>query len=253
MRNCSVRKGLYETWLSLGKHTATRPVKGDSMAPRTQTAPDKQTSEGIGNEYQAFFQCLSDAALPADNEGGHSMCKDASSDRLAAVVCEAALYIKTGRTNPKELLDALRASKKSAEMIWDLQMIAESGSLTRPAAIFLPDGPAYKIVDELFVLVLDDKEMAAVKYFQIAGAAVGTAGRHVDAQLKILLRESPAVVVKEWGVLRQHQPRLKQVLAELAREVPAAEMNKLRRGIVGFCTPGNLDCPEILRVVGHPE
>ena len=94
----------------------------------------------------------------------------------------------------------MRASKKSAEMIWDLQMIVESGSPTRQAAIFLPDGPAYKIVDELFVLVLDDKEMAALKYFQIAGSAAGTAGRHVDAQLKILLRESPAVVVKEWGV-----------------------------------------------------
>lgn len=252
-RGCSVRKGLYETWLSLAKHTATRPVKGESLAPPTPTALDIPTSEGIAGEYRTFFQCLSDAAPPVEDDPG-SFCKDAAGDRLAAVVCQTALYLKTGRSNPKELLDALPASRKNAEMIWDLETITGSGSPgNRQPAIFLPDGAAYKIVDELFVLVLDDKEMAAVKYFHIAGSAAGAAGRHIDAQIKILLRESPAVVVKEWAVLRQHQARLKKVMSELTGELPAAEMKRLRRGIGGFCTPDNLDCPEILKVFGRPE
>src|SRR3954447_7658703 len=195
--NCSVRKGQYEAWLSLAKHAPTRPVRGASLAPATQTAPDTATAEGMGREYRNYFQCISDAPLPADDDGGRSLCKDAAVDRLPAAVCQTALYLKTGRKDATDLLDSLPANKRSAEMIWDLQKIAVSGS----AGIFLPDGPAYKIVDELFVLVLDDKETAVSKYFHVVANAVGPDGKHVDAQIKILLREAPAVVVKQWEVL----------------------------------------------------
>jgi hypothetical protein len=250
--SCGVRKGLYETWLSLAKHT-TRPVRGSSLAPAAQKTPDSLAAEGIGAEYLAFFQCIADAAVPGDEDGGRSLCKDAVADRLAAVVCQTALYLKTGRGNPKDLLDSLPATKRTAEMIWDLQTIAVSSSPgNRYPALFSPDGPAYKIVDELFVLVLDDMETAAAKYFHIAGSAVGPDGRHVEAQIKILLRESPAVVVKHWEVLRQHQPMLKKLLSQLSAELPGAEMTKLRQGIAGFCAPDNLDCPEILKVFGRP-
>jgi hypothetical protein len=251
---CSVRKGLYEAWLSPAKRATHSAPKSGALVASTQPAPDPSSAQEIGNEYQVFFQCLSDAALPAGEDGGSLLCKEAGADRVAALVCQLALYIKSGRTGAKELIDVLPATKKGAKIIWDLEAIAEAGAKRdRAPAIFLPKGPAYKIVDELFVLVLDDRDTAAAKYFHIAGAASGSGARYADSQIKILLREAPAVVVKQWEFLRQYQPKVKKLLAELAAELPAAEMKKLRQGIAGFCTKDNLDCPEILKVFGRPE
>jgi hypothetical protein len=251
---CSVRKGLYESWLSLGKHAPSRAVKGAAPVVPSQPAMEAPSAQGIASAYGAFFTCLNDAAVPADDEGGRTLCKDAGNDRVAALVCETSLYLKTGRKASKDLLEALPATKKSAEMVWDLQSIAESGlDAGRYPAMFQPDGPGYKILDELFVLVLDDQDTAAAKYSHIAGSASGTAGKHVDAQFKILVREAPAVVVKQWASLRQHQARMKKVLAELATELPAGDLKKLRKGISGFCTPDNLDCPEIVKLFGRAE
>ena len=59
--------------------------------------------------------------------------------------------------------------------------------------------------------------------------------------------------MKRWEVLRQYQPKLKKLVSELAAELPAADMRRLRLGIAAFCSPENLDCPEILKVFGRPE
>jgi hypothetical protein len=251
--NCGVRKGLYDAWLSVAKLTTNHtPILG-SLVPHGQSVSDPSSLEGIDSEYRNYFQCLSDVPLPADDDGGRSLCKDAGVDRLAAMVCQTALYLKTGRTGSKEFLDSLPANKKSAEMVWDLQSISDPVAAgNRYPTIFQPDGPAYKIVDESFVLVLDDKETAAAKYFHIVANATGAAASHVDGQIKIMLREAPAVVVKQWSVLRQHQPKLKKLLSELSAELGPAEMKKLRQGIVGFCSNDNLDCPEILKTFGRP-
>jgi hypothetical protein len=251
---CSVRKGLYDAWLSPAKHASHSAPKSGALLASTRPAPDPSSGPEIENEYQAFFECLSDTTLPAGEDGASSLCKGSGADRLAALVCQVALYIKSGRTGAKELIDVLPTSKKGAVMIWDLEAIARANAKRYAVpGIFLPKGPAYKIVDELFVLVLDDKEAAAVKYFHIAGTASGSGARYVDAQIKILLRESPAIVVKHWEVLRQYQPKVKKLLGELAAELPAAEMNKLRQGIDGFCSRDNLDCPEILKLFGRIE
>ena len=147
-------------------------------------------------------------------------------------------------------MDALPAGKKGAELLWDLDSIATSGAPDkRFPALFAPKGPAYKLIDEVFVLALDDRETAMSKYFHIAGAAAGPAVPYTDTQIKLLLRESPTLVVKQWQVLRQYQPRLKKLLAELG----SPEMNKLRQGISGVCTKDNLDCPEILKFFGRPQ
>jgi hypothetical protein len=250
---CGVRKGLYDAWLSVAKHTTNRtPIVG-SLVSRNQPAPDPASLPGIDNEFWTYFQCLSDTPLPDDDDGGRSLCKDAGVDRLAAVVCQTALYLKSGRKGSKEFLDALPSSKKAAEMMWDLQSVGSPGAARdQQPAIFQPDGPAYKIVDELFVLVLDDRDTAATKYFHIVSAAMGAGATHVDGQIKILLREAPAVVVKQWVVLRQHQPRLKKLLSELSAELGPADMKTLRQGIANFCSTDNLDCPEILKTFGRP-
>ena len=91
------------------------------------------------------------------------------------------------------------------------------------------------------------------KYFHIVGAASGAGTQYTDAQIKILLRESPALLVEHWAVIRQYQPVLKKLMAELSKELSAAEMKKIRQGIAGFCNKDNLDCPEILKFFGQPE
>jgi len=74
----------------------------------------------------------------------------------------------------------------------------------------------------------------------------------VARQVKVLLREAPAVVVKEWETLRRYQAKLKQILAEMVAGLPKPVLNKMRSDLVGFCPAENLDCPEILKLFGRP-
>ena len=79
----------------------------------------------IRGNYDTYFQCLSDAPAPAGQESAGLMCMwDADADRVGALVCQLALYLKTNRTRGTELLDALPAGKKGADLVWDLDTIA---------------------------------------------------------------------------------------------------------------------------------
>jgi hypothetical protein len=233
---CSVQKGLYEEWLAQARRAGSAR-RGQKETLLRATAPDPDRLQAIGKEYQAFFQCLSGVAGGKDDKVLQSSCDEAAGDRLASMVCQSAIYVKSGRTGSKEFLDGLPSGRKGADMVWDLSAIAG------------PNGPAYKLIDELFLLVLDGKETATAKYFNIAASAPEAETRHVDEQIAVLLREAPAVVVKEWAVLRQYQPKLKKLLTEMSR----ADLQKVRQGVAGFCTKDNLDCPEILKVFGRPE
>src|SRR4051794_18925039 len=113
---CSVRKGLYEAWVSPAHRATHSAPNSGALVASSQPALDASSAEEIGNEYQSFFQCLSDAAIPAGDADGSSLCKAAAPDRMATLACQVALYIKTGRTSPKELIDILPATKKGAEI-----------------------------------------------------------------------------------------------------------------------------------------
>jgi len=236
---CSVSRGLYDTWVSLGKSQPARAARADSLvAGAPSAAPEPEKRQTIVQEYQAFIQCLSQAAEHEDKETLQARCKQAD-DRLANLVCRVTVYVKGERTGGKEFLDALPTGKRGAEMIWDLAEISNAS--------------ATRLVDELFLLVLDDRESAAAKYFNIAAYATGEGARHTEGQIKLLLRESPAVVVKKWMVLRQYQPMLKRLMAEMSASLPAAEMQKMRKGLAAFCSKDNPDCPEIFKVFGRAE
>ncbi len=249
---CSVQKGLYDEWLALSKRGANPRKVLTLLGGTNSTLPDSAKEQTIGEAYRTFFQCLSDTAGQKDEKAVQPFCEEAAGDRLASLVCQTVLYVKDGRTGSKEFVDALPAGKKGVEMIWDLEAIAGLEQ-KQPAAIFLPKGPAYKLIDELFVLVLDGKETAAAKYFNISGSAPEAGARHMDEQIKVLLLESPAVVIKEWAVVRQYLPKIKKLLAEIAGSLPRADLNKMRQGVAGFCTMDNLDCPEIRKTFGRPE
>jgi len=251
---CVVRKGLYEAWLSSVKRSPGTLPRFGALLGSSRSSPDTTSTQEIHEQYQSFFQCLSDSTLPADDDGGRSLCKEAAPDRIGSLVCQVALYLKTNRTAGAEFLDALPASRKGAEMIWDLDAIAGAGTVEKQGPpLFAPKGPAYKIIDEVFVLALDDRETAMSKYFHIVGAASGAGTQYTDSQIKILLRESPGLVVKHWAVLRQYQQKLKELIAALSTELSGPEMNQVRQGIASFCSKDNLDCPEIQKFVGRPQ
>jgi hypothetical protein len=75
----------------------------------------------------------------------------------------------------------------------------------------------------------------------------------MDEQIKVLLQESPAVVVKQWEFLRQLQPKLKKLLAEMVASLPPEEIRKMRQGVARVCPKDNLDCPEILKLIGRAD
>ncbi len=242
---CTIRKGVYDEWLSLEKRgSSPRKVLKLLGGPRAST-PDAASGQAIGEAYQGYFQCLSDTVVKKEEKPPLSFCEGAAGDRLAAFVCQTAAYIKQERAASKEFIDAFPAGKKAGEMIWDLDAIASLES-SKEAVLFPPKGPAYKAIDELFVLVLDGQESAVSKYFNIAGAASDAGARYMDGQIKVLLLEAPAVVVKQWPTVRQYLPILKKQL----QAMPPEELRKIRLGMAGFCAKDNLDCPEILRTFG---
>ena len=107
-RGCEVHKGLYDSWLSLAKRgTHSGPI--GSLLGTSRSTPRQDSAQEIYGEYRNFFQCLSDTGVPTDEDAGRSMCKEAATDRVGALVCQVALYVKTGRTAGKELLDAMPA------------------------------------------------------------------------------------------------------------------------------------------------
>jgi hypothetical protein len=247
---CGVSKGLYEEWLGLMKSSVHKG--GGALMDHAPSLSEPDRRKAITKEYQGFFHCLADTAERQNVSALQEKCKAVESDRPAWLACMTAVHLKSGRADSKEFLDAMPAGKKGAELVWDLDAIA-GGPQDGSISMFLPQGPAYKLVDELFLLVLDDKDNAALKYMGIATPATGDAGRHVDEQLKLLLRESPSVVVKRWVVFRQYQTKLKKVLAEMTAELPAPEMQKMRKGFGAFCSKDNPDCPEIVRLLGKLE
>ncbi len=229
---CGVQKGLYNEWLRVPK----TPNRGRALiAPGANAA----RQAAIVREYENFFRGLSKAAGEDDPEALQSCCVDAAGDPLASLTCRGAAYLKGQRAANNEFLDAFPAGRRGAQMIWDLETIAAD--------------QAYKLLDELFLLVLDGRETAASKYFNLLETASGAGERRMEGQIKVLLQESPAVVVKEWEVLRKHQPKLKQIVSEMAAGLPESVLQKIRRDLVAFCPADNLDCPEIRKVFGLAE
>ena len=252
--SCGVRKGLYDEWALSKKSLPRGSGKEALLAAATRAVNEPEQRREVRKKYQAFFQCLSDTAERPDHQAAlQAICEEAAGDRLASIVCRTVLYIKGGRTGVKDFVDAVPSGRRGADMIWDLEAIAVSDPKAPPPSIFLPKGPAYRLIDELFLLVLDARDNAAAKYFAVAANASEEGASHTDTQIQLLLREAPAVVVKEWPVLRQYQPRLKKLVTEMSNTLSRAEMLQIRQGVMDFCSKDNLDCLEIMRLIGRAE
>jgi hypothetical protein len=249
---CSIRKGLYDEWLSVSKRASGHKGLTGALLRASPGAPDVEKQQVVDAEYRSYFQCLYDTPLKVDANNNDSFC-DPAADRLGSLVCQGVRYLKNGRTGGKDFIEAFPNNRKAGEMLWDLEEIMGPPEKAPVVSIFQPEGPVTRLIDELFLLVLDEKDSATARYLNIWATATGADAKHMDDQMKLLVRESPGVVIKEWPTVRQYQPAIKKLVAEMAATLPKAEMNRIRQQATAFCSKDNLDCPEILKLFGRPE
>ena len=196
------------------------------------------------NSGRQFLIELSEAAARRDTEAIKVCCDQAANDRAGALFCALSTYLYGGRTDRATFLDLFPGSKKETAALLDLDAIAGGfGRRTYP-----PKGPSYKLIDELFLLVMDERDAAMIKYFNLASHATGDVAGYMDDQIRIFLKEAPSAVVNQWLVLRRYRPRLKAAAQSLIARSSPAEMQSTVKAVRAFCDKSNPDCPDILKL-----
>jgi hypothetical protein len=244
---CQLGKSLYYDRLAIEKQVqAEGPATGALLAPGTAGLAPASKLAVIDEEYRQFLAELSRAKVSKDGTALQACCDEASSDRAGALFCQLVTYLNSRRTDSNPFLKAFPSSKKDISMLWTLDAIAADQGTN----VFPPRGPSYELIDELFLLVLDAREEAISKYFNLSAHATGEKARYIDDQIKLLLRESQFVVVDQWALLRRYKPKLTSVFQAIVTECSHAEMEKIARAAKTFCKKSNPDCHEILKLYG---
>jgi hypothetical protein len=121
------------------------------------------------------------------------MCKEAAANRIGALACQVALP-SNGRT--AEGIVGCAAGRQKVRV--DLGSGCNRRCRCRAADLHSSRwGPAFKIIDEIFMLALDNRETAmanALHWCRIRGRRA--IYRFTD---QILLRESPALTSGHWA------------------------------------------------------
>lgn len=242
---CDLRQGSYEEWL------ATKP-SGSNGRSKT-AAPKAETSrrEEIERTYVSFVRALTEAY--GDAAALESCCAAASADRLGALSCSFAAYIARGRTSSAAFVTALPAGARDLGLLWELDAVfsAAAAEGAKMPGAFGSKRPSERVIEELFLLVLDSNEAAITKFFNIASALPPDAAKLVDGRIELLFREAPSVLVTNWFLLRRYQPKLRAVSRAMLSRATAADRARISKGVEAFCaSASDPDCQEILRVLG---
>ena len=241
---CRLGKGLYEDRLAivLKQGPADGPASG-SLLPPGSTTPEGRLS-AIDTQYRQFLTELSSAASHQDKDAVQACCDQATSDHAGVLFCKLSLYLTGGRTDSVTFLDGFPNNKKETALLWDLDVIAGGTGKTA----YPPKGPSYLLIDELFLLVMDERDTAIAKYFNLATHSSGDASTYMGDQIRTLLKEAPSVVVNQWLLLRRYRTKLKAAAQSLISGSSPAEMQKLVKTVQALCEKGNPDCPDILKL-----
>jgi hypothetical protein len=241
---CRLDKGLYEDRLAIAQKQgpAEGPASGALLPPGNTTPAGKLAA--IDDQYRRFLVDLSAAATRQDKDAVKACCDQAASDHAGLLFCQLSLYLTGGRTDSATFLDGFPSSKKETTLLWDLDVLSGSTGQT----VYPPKGPSYHMIDELFLLVMDERDAAIVKYFNLASHASGDAAAYMDRQIPTFLKEAPSAVVNQWLVLRRYRAKLKAAAHALISSSSPAEMQKLVKTVQAFCEKGNPDCPDILKL-----
>jgi hypothetical protein len=241
---CRLPKSLYDERLSLAQKqgTAEGPVTG-GLLPSGKVAPAGKLA-AIDDQYRQFLGELSSSLERKDTEALKACCDQAGSDKAGGLFCQLSLYLAGGRTDAAAFLDQFPGNKKETAMLLDLDAI--SGSLGN--SMYPPKGPGYKLIDELFLLVMDERDVAIAKYFSLTTHVSGETASYMDGQIRTFLKEAPSAVVNQWLVLRRYRPKLKAAAQSLNATLSPAEMQKVVKAVRAFCDKSNPDCPDILKL-----
>jgi hypothetical protein len=241
---CQLAKNLYEDRLTLAQKQgpADSPGSGALLAPGATGTSARLSS--IDTEYQQFFAELASATQAKDSEALRACCDRASTDRAGALVCRLSLFLDGGRKDSSQFLEQFPSTRKDYVMLLDLNAIGGSTGVS----LFSPKGPSYRLIDELFLLVMDQRDIAITRYFNLASIVSGGEAAYMDGQIRLFLKEAPAVVVNQWLILRRYRPKLKSAAQSIIASSTPAEMQALGKAVRSFCDKSNPDCPEILKL-----
>ena len=242
---CRLPKSLYDDRLALTQKQGPADSTGaGGLLPSGKMAPATGKLAVIDDQYRQFLSELSADIDRKDVEAVKACCDVAGGDKAGSLFCQLSIYLTAGRTDAGAFLDQFPSSRKETNMLWDLDGIA--GNLGQ--SMYPPKGPGYKLIDELFLLALDERDVAISKYFNIATHVSGEAASYMDGQIRTFLKEAPSAVVNQWLVLRRYRPKLKTAAQTLNATLPPADMQKLVKTVRAFCDKSNPDCPDILKL-----
>jgi len=240
---CELTKNLYEDRLALAQKQGPAETAAGALLPAGTNNPSDRLA-GIDSEYHGFFTVLAAAMDARDETEVKACCERASSDRAGALVCSLALYLNEDRKESAPFLEQFPSSRKETNMLWELNSIAGAAG----TKMFPPKGPSYKLVDELFLLLMDERDTAINKYFNLAAHVGGEEAAYMDSQIQTFLKEAPSAVVHQWLVLRRYRPKLKSAAQAIVTSSSTADMLKLVKVVRSFCDKSNPDCPDILKL-----
>jgi hypothetical protein len=241
---CRLDRNLYDDRLALVQRQGQAGgAATDALLAPGVTAPANKLA-AIDNQYRQFLTELSAASANKDADAIKSCCGQASGDRAGGLLCQLVQYVSGGRVDNAAFVDLFPSSRRDTILLWDLDSIAGGPS----PALYPPKGPSYRLIDELFLLVMDQRDTATTKYFNLATHASGDAAKYIDAQIATFLKEAPSAVVNQWLVLRRFRPKLKTAAQQIIAVTPPAEMQNLVKTVRAFCDKANPDCPDILKL-----
>ncbi len=223
---------------------AEGPETGALLPPGAVTPAEKLAA--IDKEYRQFLTELSEDSARKDGEALKACCVQAGNDRAGMLFCQLSSYLIGGRVDSSGFIELFPTTRKEISMLWDLDTVA--GGLGKTA--YPPKGPSYRLIDELFLLVMDERDAATTKYFNVASHATGETADYMQGQIRTFLKEAPSAVVNQWLVLRRYRPQLKTAARAMISTSTAAEMQKVLKAVRAFCDSGNPDCPDILKLYG---
>ncbi len=237
---CDLRPGTYEEWV------AAKP-----RAVKDAAATADSDGHAPNRPYDGFFRALANAEVePAALQ---ACCAAAAPDRVGALSCSFTAYIARGRVDSSGFLTAFPATAGEVSLLWDLDaLVAAAAEAGVPMPeVFRAKKPSERLIEELFLLVLDDKEDAVARFFTMASAAPESAAPVVDSRIELMLREAPAVLVTNWLAVRKHRRKLQAVARSMRSRISAEERASLASRIEVFCgSRTDPYCREILSLVG---
>src|SRR5436190_15702764 len=161
---CQLTRGLYEDRLILlqKQGPAEEQAAGALLAGGKAAAGSKLSA--IESEYGGFFAELTSATQSKDSVALKACCDRATNDRAGALVCRLALYLDGGRKESAPFMEQFPANRKEFTLLSELNSLSGAAG----AKLFPPKGPGYQLIDELFLLAMDQRDVAITKYFNLA-------------------------------------------------------------------------------------